>query len=160
MLPVRYILSSYVTRAIYPQQLRYPCYISSAVTLPVRYILGSYVTRAIYPQQLRYPCDISSAVTLPVWYILSSYVTRVIYPQQLRYPCDISSAGYVPHPVGYNSPQQIIVSVWRTKFKFAGWRRIMAIFAHFKFYNLQWAATSDQITQQNSLQKAIGPERQ
>jgi hypothetical protein len=64
--------------------------------------------------------DISSGVTLPVRYILGSYVTREIYPQQLRYPCDISSAGYVPHPFGYNSPQPIIVSVWRTKFKFAG----------------------------------------
>jgi hypothetical protein len=80
----------------------------------------SEINAVIYPQELRCPCDISSAVTLPVRYILGNYVTREIYPQQLSYPCDISSAGYVPHPFGYNSPQQIIVSVWRTKFKFAG----------------------------------------
>jgi hypothetical protein len=65
---------------------------------------------------------------------------------------DISSEGCATHPVGYNSPLQEVMAVWRAS-------NLEKIASNGHYY-MQRAATPDQITQQNSLQGAGGPKRQ
>jgi hypothetical protein len=84
----------------------------------------------------------------------------------------MSSGGCADHPVGYNSSLQIKMAIWRTFFEFElnigrVWGPAVdyyCCFALFKTkypkvmaYFLQRAATPDQITQQNSLQRSVGP---
>ncbi len=83
--------------------------------------------------------------------------------------CNKSSEGHTAHPVGYESPLQNIIAIF-PNFILLDWVLQPAAdyndcLVCFKFlkkvpnsqYNLKWAATPAQITQQYSLQRAKGP---
>ncbi len=101
----------------------------------------------------------------------SSKINGYLYLQRVSWKkCrDMFSEGNAAHPVGCDSPPQIVMAVRHTFLIWTCWVEcgslLLSIMALFKFkkrapnsqYYLQQAVTPDEITEQNSSQRAGAP---